>query len=196
VVDVMMPDEMELVQKAQTGDALAFEYLVRQYDQQVLSIALSFTNHAEDAKDIYQEVFIRVFRALPGFRFESKFSTWLHKITTNVCLTQRLKAKRHRHQSLDQEFEHADGTSFTLSEVLADDTATPEKESQDSEITQQIQKALEVLSPQQKLVFTLKHYQGYKLREIAEMMNCAEGTVKKHLFVANEKLRDQLKDLL
>jgi RNA polymerase sigma-70 factor (ECF subfamily) len=196
VVVVMMPDEMELVQKAQTGDALAFEYLVRQYDQQVLSIALSFTNHGEDAKDIYQEVFIRVFRALPGFRFESKFSTWLHKITTNVCLTHRQKAKRHRHQSLDQEIELSDGSSYALSEVIADDTATPEKESQDSEITQQIQKALEVLSPQQKLVFTLKHYQGYKLREIAEMMNCAEGTVKKHLFVANEKLREQLKDLL
>ena len=192
----MMPDEMELVQKAQTGDALAFEYLVRQYDQQVLSIALSFTNHAEDAKDIYQEVFIRVFRALPGFRFESKFSTWLHKITTNVCLTHRQKAKRHRHQSLDQEIELSDGSTYALSEVIADDTATPEKETQDSEITQQIQKALEVLSPQQKLVFTLKHYQGYKLREIAEMMNCAEGTVKKHLFVANEKLREQLKDLL
>jgi RNA polymerase sigma-70 factor (ECF subfamily) len=97
---------------------------------------------------------------------------------------------------LDQEIELSDGSSYALSEVIADDTATPEKESQDSEITQQIQKALEVLSPQQKLVFTLKHYQGYKLREIAEMMNCAEGTVKKHLFVANEKLREQLKDLL
>lgn len=191
----MMPDEMALVQKAQTGDALAFEHLVRQYDQQVLSIALSYTNHAEDAKDVYQEVFIRVYRALPGFRFESKFSTWLHKITTNVCLTHRLKTKRHRHQSIDQDFERADGSSYSLSDVLADES-TPERQSQDSEITKQVQKAMEILSPQQKMVFTLKHYQGYKLREIAEMLNCAEGTVKKHLFVANEKLREQLKDLL
>lgn len=191
----MMPDEMELVQNAQSGDPIAFEQLVSRYDQQVLSIALSYTNHAEDAKDVYQEVFIRVYRALPGFRFESKFSTWLHKITTNVCLTHRLKTKRHRHQSLDQEISRQDGSAYTLSDVLADGTP-PDQESVNSEITEQVQKAMETLSPQQKMVFTLKHYQGYKLREIAEMLNCAEGTVKKHLFVANEKLRDQLRDLL
>jgi RNA polymerase sigma-70 factor (ECF subfamily) len=191
----MMPDEMELVQNAQSGDPVAFEQLVTRYDQQVLSIALSYTNHSEDAKDVYQEVFIRVFRALPGFRFESKFSTWLHKITTNVCLTHRTKTKRHRHQSLDQEIARQDGSAYTLSDVLAAGTS-PDQESMNSEITEQVQKAMESLSPQQKLVFTLKHHQGYKLREIAEMLDCAEGTVKKHLFVANEKLRDQLRDLL
>ena len=191
----MMPDEMELVQSAQSGDPVAFERLVSRYDQQVLSIALSYTNHAEDAKDVYQEVFIRVYRALPGFRFESKFSTWLHKITTNVCLTHRIKTKRHRHQSLDQEISRQDGSAYTLADVLSDGAA-PDQESVNSEITEQVQKAMEALSPQQKLVFTLKHYQGYKLREIAEMLDCAEGTVKKHLFVANEKLREQLKDLI
>lgn len=172
---------------------MAFEQLVTRYDQQVLSIALSFTRHAEEAKDVYQEVFIRVYRALPGFRFQSKFSTWLHKITTNVCLTHQSKGRRHLHQSIDQDMEKGDGGTFTLSDVLADES-TPDRQMLDSEISRQVQEAMKSLSPQQRLVFTLKHFQGHKLREIAVMMDCAEGTVKKHLFVAHEKLRERLKD--
>ena len=72
---------------------------------------------------------------------------------------------------------------------------SPERHTQNSEISEHIEQAMEHLSPQQRLVFTLKHYQGYKLREIAQMMDCAEGTVKKYLFTATEKLRHRLKKL-
>jgi RNA polymerase sigma-70 factor (ECF subfamily) len=191
----MMPDDTDLVLAAQKGDPMAFEQLVNRYDQQVLAIALSYTNHSDDAKDVYQEVFIRVYRALPGFRFESKFSTWLHKITTNVCLTFKSRNRRHTHLSIDQGIEQDDGSSYALSDVLADDS-TPDRQILNSEISEQVQEAIKSLSPQQKMVFSLKHFQGYKLREIAQMMDCAEGTVKKHLFVAHEKLRERLKEFL
>jgi len=80
-------EETELIQKARAGDMSAFELLVYRHDQHVLSIVAGFAANAEDAKDLYQEVFIRVYRGLSSFRFQSEFATWLHRIATNVCLT-------------------------------------------------------------------------------------------------------------
>ena len=183
-------EEHELILQAQRGNVIAFERLVQTYDRQVLSLALSFMHNEEDAKDIYQEVFIRVYRALPKFRMDSKFSTWLHRIVTNVCLTHRSRAKRYEHTSIDEDHEG----SRPLSETLAD-RSTTDSQTMNSEIKVRVQDAMQALSPQQKLVFTLRHFEGHKLREIASMMNCAEGTVKKYLFTATERLREQLKEV-
>ena len=90
----MTPTDNELIQAAQRGDMVAFEQLVFRHDKQVLSIAARYVTSAEDAKDIYQEVFIRVYRGLRKFRYRSEFATWLHRITTNVCLTHRTKQKK------------------------------------------------------------------------------------------------------
>lgn len=188
-------DESELISQAQRGDAMAFERLVYRYDRQILSLALHHVGNTEDARDVYQEVFLRAYRALAGFRGESKFSTWLHRIATNVCLTHRSRSRRHRHESIDQGFETQEGESLTLAETLAAPTRT-DRGVKDTEISEQLEAAMEKLSPQQRMVFTLRHSKGYKLKEIALLMDCAEGTVKKHLFVANERLREQLRDLL
>ncbi len=188
-----MPDDYELVRHAQKGNTLAFEQLVSRYDRQVLSIAVSFLRNAEDAKDIHQEVFLRVYRALPRFEFRSAFSTWLHRITTNVCLTYRSKRQREMHMSIDERFETEDG-SITLADTLADRADTGQQ-TRNSEISRHMEEAINSLSPRQKLVFSLRHYEGYKLREIASMMNCAEGTVKKYLFTATERLRIRLKEV-
>ena len=85
--------EKELIIKAQQGDQIAFEELIYNYDRSVLSIAMKYVGDSDDAKDIYQEVFIRVFRGLKKFEFRSEFSTWLFRITTNVCLTYKTKKK-------------------------------------------------------------------------------------------------------
>ena len=188
-----MPDDYELVRHAQEGNMLAFEQLVSRYDRQVLSIAASFLRNAEDAKDIHQEVFLRVYRALPKFEFRSAFSTWLHRITTNVCLTYRSKRQKEMHASLDDRFETEEG-SISLADTLADRADTGQH-TRNSEITRHMEEAINSLSPRQKLVFSLRHYEGYKLREIASMMSCAEGTVKKYLFTATERLRDRLKEV-
>jgi RNA polymerase sigma-70 factor (ECF subfamily) len=188
----MTADDNELIAQAQRGDVFAFEQLVYRYDRQVLSMALKYTNNKEDAKDIYQEVFIRIYRALPRFEFRSKFSTWLYRIAANTCITHRASRKDHLETSLDEEFENARGDSYSLSDSLRSSEAS-DQYSRNSEINLHVQKAMSTLSPQQKLVFALRHYQGYKLREIASMMNCAEGTVKKYLFTATERMREQLK---
>jgi len=182
-------DERELILEAQKGDGAAFEELVYRYDRKVLKLAVSYTNDEEDAKDVYQEVFIRVFRALPGFRFDSRFSTWLYRIVVNVCLSYKSRAQSRTCESLDLEDEDGEGRSF---DPVSHDLPSDQK-ALGSEISKHVRAALEVLSPQQRLVFTLRHYEGYKLKEIAALMNCAEGTVKKYLFTATERLRHQLR---
>jgi RNA polymerase sigma-70 factor (ECF subfamily) len=182
-------DERELILEAQKGDGPAFEELVHRYDRKVLKLAVSYTNDEEDAKDVYQEVFIRVFRALPGFRFESRFSTWLYRIVVNVCISHKTRAQNREFESLD--FEDEDGESRSLDP--ASNELPSDQKALSGEISRHVRTALGVLSPQQRLVFTLRHYEGYKLKEIAALMNCAEGTVKKYLFTATERLRRQLR---
>ncbi|MBI3111716.1 MAG: sigma-70 family RNA polymerase sigma factor [Ignavibacteriales bacterium] len=184
--------DLDLITKARQGDAMAFEQLVYRYDRQVLSIAARYVQSAEDAKDIYQEVFLRVYRALPKFELRSEFSTWLFRITTNVCLTHRSRRKRHTHASLDRESDEDHGAS--LSERLTG-SDTADQHAEGADITFHVQKAVNALSPKLKMVFTLKHYEGYKIREIADMMECTEGTVKKYLFTATKKLRNELEEI-
>ena len=184
--------DQELITRVQRGDNRAFDELVCRYDREVLSIAASYTRDSDDAQDIYQEVFLRVYRSLAGFQFRSEFSTWLYRIATNVCLTHHMRHKNRTFISLDGEvdgeMQRADLIPIDRSQPTA-----PDRHAQNVEIEAHIQDALNVLSPQQRLTFTLKHYQGYKLREIAEIMDCNEGTVKKYLFTATEKMRKRLR---
>ena len=190
----MPEDDYALIRQAREGNIVAFEELVYRYDKQVLSIATNFMGNREDAKDIYQEVFLRVYRALPRFEFRSSFSTWLHKIVTNVCLTQRSRLRRHLHSSLDEVLPGQEDSQRTLADTIADRSSS-DQQAIGSQISDHVAEAMNALSPKQKMVFTLRHYQGYKLKEIAGMMNCAEGTIKKYLFTATERLRDRLKEV-
>ena len=189
----MVSNDTELIMQTQRGNMDAFEQLVQRYDKRVLTIAAGYVNSSDDAKDIYQEVFIRVYKGLSKFQYKSEFSTWLFRITTNVCLSHRMRGRRHTHTSLDQEVNDEDGQPHALKETLTDNTAA-DQQTHDAEISMRVEQALKTLSPRQKMVFSLKHYEGYKLKEIAEMMKCSDGTVKKYLFEATARLRKQLKD--
>ena len=171
----------------------AFEELVYKYDRHVIGIAKSFRNNDDDAKDIYQEVFLRVYRGLKNFQFKSEFSTWLFRITTNVCLTHQ--TKKREHESLDKEMYVDDETSTTLAETLVSENNS-DSLAVSSDLATHINKALDELPPQQKMVFTLKYFQEYKIREIADMMQCSEGAVKRYLFTATHKMRYSLKNIM
>lgn len=173
----------------------AFEDLVCKYDQQVLRIALRFTGNKDEAQDIYQEVFLRVHRGLKSFRFDSEFSTWLYRICTNVCITTARQTRRRHYLPLDSTSENISYGESTTSRVPKELVIEPNPTQQflGKELGEQINAALGKLSPQQRTVFVLRHYEGHKLREIASMLQCAEGTVKKHLFTATARMREQLK---
>lgn len=187
----MQLSDTELIIQAQKGNQNAFEELVYRYDRNVLSVALKYANNEDDAKDLYQEVFIRVYRGMKNFRFESEFSTWLFRITTNVCLTYKSRSKEHLRVSIDKDFDDEEQEK-SLSPELVYEGSSPEEISSGANIGELVNKAVESLSPKQKMTFILKHYEGYKIREIAEMMNCKEGTVKKYLFDAVQNLRKKL----
>jgi RNA polymerase sigma-70 factor, ECF subfamily len=185
--------DLDLIQRAKHGDMGAFEQLVFRYDKQVLTIAARYVQSSEDAKDIYQEVFMRVYRALPRFELRSQFSTWLFRITTNVCLSHRSRRKRHIHTSLSQDADDEHGG--TLADSLQE-TRTADRQAEQTETALHVAQAFETLSSKQKMVFSLKYYDGYKIREIAEMLGLADGTVKRYLFAATKKMRKELQDLL
>jgi RNA polymerase sigma-70 factor (ECF subfamily) len=190
----MIKDEI-LIKNAQRGDMQAFEQLVTRYDSQVLNIAHSFRNNIEDAKDIYQEVFIRVYKGLKNFGFNSEFSTWLFRITTNVCITFQQKKKKLDYDSIDREYSFDDEPGQKISDTIPG-IEFADKQAISSDLRNLINKALDRLPPQQKLAFTLKYYQDYKIREIADIMNCTEGTVKRYLFNGMKKMKTYLAKIL
>jgi len=184
-------DDTNLILQAQKGNESAFEELVYCYDRSVLSIALKYTRDEDDAKDLYQEVFIRVYRGLKNFRFESEFSTWIYRITTNVCLSYKSKSKENLRVSIDNDYDEEE-KEFSSTQELIYDGSSPEEITSGADTKEIVDEAVESLSPKQKMTFILKHYEGYKIREIAEMLNCKEGTVKKYLFDAIKNLRKKL----
>jgi RNA polymerase sigma-70 factor (ECF subfamily) len=185
--------EKDLITKAQQGDQMAFEQLIYNYDRAVLSIAMKYVRDPDDAKDIYQEVFIRVFRGLKKFEFRSEFATWLFRITTNVCITYKTRKKEQMIVSLQEEFTE-DQTEYET-KYLVYKGISPEEETSGKDLGILISNAVDSLSTKQRITFVLKHYEGYKIREIAEMLNCKEGTVKKYLFEAVNNLKKKLKPL-
>jgi RNA polymerase sigma-70 factor (ECF subfamily) len=183
----MALSDNELIINANNGDVIALEELIYRYDKMVLRLAMKYTGDSDDAKDIYQEVFIRVYKSLASFQFKSEFSTWLFRITSNVCISFKRKYSKQNHLSLNDE-----ENSTYVTAIPDDDALSPHESVVNSEYGDKIKEALSTLSPNQKMSFLLKHYEGYKIREIAEMMNCKEGTIKKYLFEAVRKLKMQL----
>lgn len=185
----MAPEESQLIKNAQSGDIRAFEELVYKYDSKVLSLALRYTGNEDDAKDLYQEVFIRVFKGIKNFQFNSEFSTWLFRVTMNVCFSFKSRDKSKYNVPIAA---GEDDDENIRSLDIIDSEHSPEVLTTSSDLGHIIKNAVNTLSPKQKMTFTLKHYEGFKIREIADMMNCNEGTVKKYLFDAVRNLRKKL----
>jgi RNA polymerase sigma-70 factor (ECF subfamily) len=182
----------DLIIEARNGNENAFSALVHRYDRRVLSIIANFVQSSDDAKDIYQEVFIRVYKALPKFEFRSEFSTWLYRITTNVCLTYRARHKKSPIRRLQTDGFDGAGSDENLHGT---EEHAPHLALLSSELHGKMRAAIDSLPPQQKMVFVLKHLNEYKIKDIALMMECSEGSVKKYLFLAVHKLRSQLKEI-
>ena len=189
----MALSDNELIIQAKSGNDAAFEELIYRYDRSVLAIALKYVHDTDEAKDIYQEVFIRVYRGLKNFEMKSEFSTWLFRIATNVCLSYKSRSKKHLQQSIDEQIATEDDE--VLKYDLADDEMDPGEIMINLDLGDIIRRAVDSLSSKQRMTFILKHYEGYKIREIADMLNCKEGTVKKYLFDAIRNLRKKLKPI-
>ena len=180
------PDRL-LIECAKNGDVSAFGELVQKYQKRIYDLAYRFTHHPEDAADLCQEIFIKAFRALGKFENKSTFYTWIYQIAKNTCIDY----SRRRTGRYDVTF---------VEEISLDDSHAQSHYSADrayrrveqAELETEIKKAIEQLSPRQKQVFILRHYEGLALREIAVTLDLRVGSVKAHLFNATRKLRKLL----
>jgi RNA polymerase sigma-70 factor, ECF subfamily len=194
---VKAADDQALIRAAQAGDRVAFEELVHRYDREVLRLALNLLHRPEDARDVYQEAFFKAYKNLHRFRFECTFYTWLYRIVTNVCLDHM---RRRNSRPEDQAPEVANESDATPADFFDRQkeirtAANPERHLMGKEIGRKITAALRMLSPRERMVFEMKHYEGLKLRAIGDALGTTEETVKNSLFRATRKLRAQLEGL-
>jgi RNA polymerase sigma-70 factor, ECF subfamily len=185
-----------LIEQAQAGNRAAFETLVHRYDRDVLRLALNMLRSPEDARDVYQESFLKIYRNLHRFRVESSFYTWVYRIVTNACLD-HLRRRRSRPEDQAPEWTSPSREDGRIGDFFEHQRETrvqanPERRLLGQEIGRQIETALAALSPRERVVFELKHYHGMKLRAIGEALGTTEETVKNSLFRATRKLRAQL----
>ena len=198
VMSLANSDDVALVREAQTGNRTAFEELVHRYDRDVLRLALNLMRRTEDARDVYQEAFLKVYRNLHRFRFECSFYTWLYRIVTNVCLD-HIRRRQARPEDQAPELRAAQqedaSTDFFERQREQRPTLDPERHLLGEEIKKRLASAMERLSPRERIVFEMKHYQGLKLRAIGDALGTSEETVKNSLFRATRKLRNELGEL-
>jgi RNA polymerase sigma-70 factor, ECF subfamily len=188
-------DEGALIRAAQRGDPQAFEQLVRSYDHSVLRMALNLLHSQEDARDIYQEAFLRVYRNLPKFRFDCSFSTWLYRIVANLCLDQIRKRKVRKEEASSVETGSGELDRFQfLPEQRAD--VDPQRQLLSAEVNARVQQVLNRLTARERLVFEMRHFQGMRLRAIGEALGVTEEAAKNCLFRATQKMRVALGDFV
>lgn len=188
-------DEAALIRAAQDGDQDAFERLVRNYDQSVLRLAMNLLRSPEDAQDVYQEAFLRVYRNLHNFRFDCSFPTWLYRIVTNLCLDQLRKRKVRKEESTVMAT--GEGELDRL-EVVHEQRVDgdPQRNLLSAELRGRIGQLLNELTPRERMVFEMRHYQGMRLRAIGEVLGTTEEAAKNCLFRATQKMRAALGEFL
>ncbi|HCL00253.1 MAG TPA: hypothetical protein DHW42_09150 [Candidatus Marinimicrobia bacterium] len=178
----MEQQEIEIIEKIKNGDGMAFQKIMSKYGERVMGLAFHFTKNHQDAEDLYQETFIKVYRNIDSFRFESEFFTWVYRILTNHAFNYFRKSKR---MSIVDPGEN----DYLWETLPADESCEADQATLNSSLREEIDRALLQLSPQQRVVFILKHYEGKKIKDIALILDCTEGTVKRYLFRATRKLQ-------
>jgi len=180
-------DTDELVERFQQGETSAFNELVERYRSRIYNITYRYTRNPEDASDLVQEVFIKAFKALGKFERRSAFYSWLYRVAVNVCVDfLRRKARENQPISLDEFVDSETVPQLKRKAPLPDDVVVR------TELRRKISESVLRLPPRQQTVFMLRHRDGLQLKEIATAIGRSEGTVKAHLFHANQRMREML----
>jgi len=187
-----MDDDLELVERFQNGDVSAFDQLVAKYQDKVYDIVYSHIRNVEDAYDLSQDVFLKAFKSLGGFRKKSSFYTWLYSIAINVCIDHCRKRKRHKTVPIEDWMQVPDIGDG----MVAQSRYSPSCALELKELKHKLAWAIDQLPPKQRTVFIMKRQQDLSLEEIANIMERSVGTIKAHLFHATSKLSNLLKNYL
>lgn len=176
--------ELDLVSRAQSGDHEAFEQLVVQYEKRVYNLALRMSRNPEDALDLAQEIFIRVYKSLPFFKGQSAFSTWLYSIASNACIDFTRREKRKNRISMLSIDDEKNKSVYEIPDIRYQ----PENEVEKNALREELVCALEKLSPEHREILVLREINGLSYDEIAEALDLECGTVKSRICRAREKM--------
>ncbi len=184
-----------LVDRVKSGDQQAFNLLVRKYERKVVRLISRLVRDPSEVEDVAQEAFIKAYPALPQFRGDSAFYTWLYRIAVNTAKNYLVAQGRRPIPLSDTLSEDEDGESFGREDVVSDNH-TPEAELLSRQIAETVNRAIEALPQDLRTAVTLREIEGLSYEEIAEAMNCPIGTVRSRIFRAREAIAEQLRPLL
>lgn len=170
--------DTDLINACKTGDSIAFRSLYEKYSGRVYALALRMCGNNDIADDLTQEVFIKVWESISSFKGDSAFYSWLHRICIN-CFLMKLRTEKNYEKKICESFNNSEGNSLMLAYTKDDYSLDMEK-------------AIQKLPSQAKLIFILFEIEGYKHKEISQMLNIEEGTSKAHLHKARKILREEL----
>ncbi len=177
-------EELAAVQRVQRGDASAFEALVAAYEKNVYNLALRMTGRPEDAEDMAQEAFLKAYSSIRSFRGDSKFSVWLYRIVSNVCLDHLRRQSRRQTVSLSAEDDEGEDVQLDL----ADTAQSPEALLERKLTRESVRRGLAQLPPDARQILLLREIQGLSYEEIGETLGLEPGTVKSRIFRARKRL--------
>jgi len=185
--------DQQLVERAQRGDKHAFELLVTKYQRKLIRLLSRFIRDSTEVEDVAQEAFIKAYRALPNFRGDSAFYTWLYRIGINTAKNYLVAMGRRAPTSTGMDAEEAE--DLGESELLQD-VNTPENQMMSRQVAETVNQTLEKLPEELRTAITLREMEGLSYEEIASAMNCPIGTVRSRIFRAREAIAEQLKPML
>lgn len=185
--------DQQLVERAQRGEKRAFDLLVSKYQRRLSRLLSRFVKDGADVEDVTQEAFIKAYRALPSFRGESAFYTWLYRIGINTA--KNFLSASGRRPVVNAEVEDEDGESYDLSAQVPD-YHTPEAELMNRQIIETVNRAVDKLPEELRTAISLREMDGLSYEEIARVMNCPIGTVRSRIFRAREAIAADLRPLL
>ncbi|HET7395957.1 MAG TPA: RNA polymerase sigma factor RpoE [Gammaproteobacteria bacterium] len=181
-----------LVERVQRGDKAAFDVLVRKYQHKIIKLVTRYVHDSTEALDVAQEAFIKAYRALPGFRGDSAFYTWLYRIAINTAKNHLVAESR---RPLDHGVDLQDPEQYDMQARLSD-MDTPERLLLTEEIQRTVEQAIEQLPEDLRTAIVLREIEGMSYEEIAETMSCPVGTVRSRIFRAREAIDSKLRPLL
>ena len=185
--------DQQLVERAQRGDKQAFEMLVVKYQRKLARLLSRFVRDASEVEDVTQEAFIKAYRALPSFRGESAFYTWLYRIGINTAKNYLVALGRRAPTVTEVDNEEAE--DIEVGEQLKD-MNTPEQQMMTRQIAETVNSTLQALPEELRTAITLREIDGLSYEEIAQIMNCPIGTVRSRIFRAREAIAEQLRPQL
>lgn len=189
----MEQDDQKLVELAQKGDRDAFRQLVEKYQRRVYSICYGMLKNADDSMDVSQEVFVKVYRYLEKFNFQSTFYTWLYRITVNMCIDHIRKNQRVKNVEYDDGIAREDVSDHVMPSQLG---LNPDKVYGQKELREKMLVALESLGEKHRTILILREVDGLSYEEIAEVLNISKGTVMSRLFHARRYFQEAISEYM